>query len=218
MHSILAAPKPVDPCNPSPCGLNAICNNGQCTCMPDYLGNPLLGCRPECILNTDCGSERTCLNRKCVDPCEGMCGVRAHCKVVNHVAMCYCSEGMTGNPFERCTIAKKLLATTPCQPNPCGPNSQCRVKDTAAICSCLIGYMGNPPNCRLECYTSSDCLPSRACVNNRCIDPCPGQCGSNADCQVIQHRAQCECRAGYNGNPYRSCARIGITLSNIILC
>ena len=44
-----------DPCNPSPCGPNAICRNrngvGACECEPDYFGNAYEGCRPECTVS-----------------------------------------------------------------------------------------------------------------------------------------------------------------------
>lgn len=37
------------------------------------------------------------------------------------------------------------------------------------------------------------------------IDPCPGTCGQNADCQVINHLPSCICRGGYTGDPFVFC-------------
>jgi hypothetical protein len=96
------------PCMPSPCGSNAVCRElngaGSCTCLPDYLGNPYEGCRPECVLNTDCASNRACIRNKCQDPCPGTCGQNANCQVVNHLPSCTCQPGFTGDPFRFCNI------------------------------------------------------------------------------------------------------------------
>lgn len=95
-------PAPQTPCIPSPCGANAQCSNGVCTCILDYHGDPYSGCRPECVLNSDCTQDRACINQKCQDPCPGTCGRQAFCQVINHVPMCSCHNGLTGNAFTRC--------------------------------------------------------------------------------------------------------------------
>lgn len=95
-------PPPRDLCNPSPCGSNTRCNDGVCTCLRDYQGDPYTGCRPECVLNTDCPQDRACVRNKCVDPCVGTCGQSAQCNVFNHIPMCSCPAGMTGNAFVAC--------------------------------------------------------------------------------------------------------------------
>lgn len=96
------------PCIPSPCGANAICREqngaGSCKCLDDYIGNPYEGCRPECILSTDCPSNKACIRSKCIDPCPGTCGQNANCQVVNHLPSCVCHQGYTGDPFRYCTI------------------------------------------------------------------------------------------------------------------
>lgn len=96
-------PKPNDLCNPTPCGPNAICRDGACSCLPEYFGDPYLLCRPECVQSTDCASSKACIRNKCVDPCPGVCGQRAVCNVFNHIPMCSCPEGMTGNAFIACS-------------------------------------------------------------------------------------------------------------------
>lgn len=96
----------------------------------------------------------------------------------------------------------------PCDPSPCGPYSQCREINNHAVCTCNIDYIGTPPMCRPECVVSSECIQNRACVNQKCIDPCPGTCGSNARCQVVNHNAICSCSAGYTGDPFLNCYKI----------
>lgn len=107
--SFFAAPTPVatDPCNPSPCGPNALCRDGVCTCLPEYFGDPYRGCRPECVVNEDCPRNKACRRNKCVDPCPGTCGQAALCLVQNHVPTCVCPEGMTGDPFVFCHPAPR---------------------------------------------------------------------------------------------------------------
>lgn len=92
----------VDPCNPSPCGSNAVCNKGECSCAPEYHGDPYFGCRPECVYNTDCPSDKACMKNKCQNPCLNTCGINAKCDVLNHVPMCTCPKGMSGNAFIEC--------------------------------------------------------------------------------------------------------------------
>lgn len=96
----------------------------------------------------------------------------------------------------------------PCHPSPCGPNSQCREVNQQAVCSCLPNYIGSPPGCRPECTVSSECAQNKACVNQKCSDPCPGTCGLNADCQVINHSPICSCRSKFTGDPFTRCVPI----------
>lgn len=93
----------------------------------------------------------------------------------------------------------------PCVPSPCGPNSQCKVVNQQPVCSCLPNYVGNPPGCRPECTVSTECPSNKACINQKCADPCPGSCGINADCAVINHSPVCSCRRGNTGDPFTRC-------------
>lgn len=94
------------PCNPSPCGSNAICKErngaGSCICMQDYFGDPYIGCKPECLMNNDCPTNKACLTMKCKDPCPGSCGLNADCRVINHSPSCFCLNGYTGNALSVC--------------------------------------------------------------------------------------------------------------------
>lgn len=105
-HSVVVPDTPSDPCNPSPCGSNALCRErngaGACSCLPNYFGDPYVNCRPECVQNSDCPRTKSCLNMKCVDPCVNLCGYKATCRVANHQPMCSCEPGFTGNPMRIC--------------------------------------------------------------------------------------------------------------------
>lgn len=90
--------------------------------------------------------------------------------------------------------------------SPCGQYSQCQAINGHAVCSCLPGYFGSPPNCHPECITSSDCPQDKSCVNQICSDPCPGTCGYNAQCRVVNHSPICSCYPGYYGDPFVRCA------------
>ena len=225
-----------DPCDPNPCGPNTnpprnVGDRCQCTCLPGMIGSPP-NCRPECVVNADCPIDKACINRKCQDPCPGLCGVNAKCDVRNHVPICICIPGYIGDPFSQCyrpsselkvyiwfdTILNLIIfAATPrpieviqpCNPSPCGTNAQCSEQRGAASCRCILDYIGDPyVECRPECTVNSECPRDKACVNNHCTDPCPGVCGVHASCRVANHVPQCTCDPGYSGNPFVSCTRV----------
>lgn len=116
---IISVPIPTDaprnPCNPSPCGANAVCKErngaGSCSCLPEYFGDPYTGCRPECVTNSDCDKARACLNNKCKDPCPGTCGINAVCRVINHAPSCSCLPGYSGNPLSSCQLEEPSTYT-----------------------------------------------------------------------------------------------------------
>lgn len=101
-----------------------------------------------------------------------------------------------------------VIPADPCVPTPCGPNSNCRQVGETAVCSCLPNYIGRSPNCRPECTTNSECSRSLACINERCVDPCVGSCGSFATCYVSNHRPICSCLEQYTGDPFSACSPI----------
>lgn len=203
---------PINPCQPSPCGPNSECrsigDSPSCSCLKDFIGAPP-NCRPECVSNTECSSNLACINQKCKDPCPGLCGSNAVCRVISHTPMCVCSVGFAGDPFTQCLLQQDPVyeQSTPCIPSPCGSNAVCREQNGAGACHCLPEYIGNPyEGCRPECVLNSDCPSNRACIRNKCNDPCPGTCGQNAQCLVINHLPSCNCRIGYSGDPYRYCS------------
>lgn len=101
-----------NPCQPNPCGPFSQCreynNQPVCSCIPEYLGTPP-ACHPECVMSSDCPSNKACSNQKCINPCEGACGFAAHCQVINHNPICICPSEMTGDPFTRCIIIRKCF-------------------------------------------------------------------------------------------------------------
>lgn len=213
------APVP-ETCDSVHCGPNTECRqqNGvfACVCKRDYYGNPLIGCRPDCVINPDCPLDKTCWNQKCVNPCVGACGKGALCQVVNHFPVCFCPADHTGDALVSCTLSQQpqppiYNPMNPCENSPCGANSRCLVSQTGyPICSCLPGYRGNPPACQPQCVAHSECPSNKACVNLQCIDPCPGVCGVGARCEVFQHSAVCSCAPGETGNPFESCHLIPV--------
>lgn len=54
---------------------------------------------------------------------------------------------------------------------------------------------------------SADCPLDKACINTKCQDPCPGTCGLNSRCQVVNHNPICSCSAGFTGDPFTRCEK-----------
>ena len=228
MITIILEIQPVvaeDPCDPNPCGINAECSQrrgeASCRCILGYFGNPFKECRPECLTNSECPNDKACINKKCQDPCPGLCGLNAQCLVVNHVARCVCDPGFVGDPFSQCrtdTTPRPEEMTGPCSPSPCGINAECseRRGTGAASCRCILGYVGNPyVACRAECVTSSECPDDEACQGQKCKSPCPGRCGVHTTCRVTNHLPICSCEPGYTGNPYTSCNPLTTTSGKV---
>lgn len=108
-HTLEQEPVAEDPCNPNPCGSNAVCNNGVCSCLAEYQGDPFIGCRPECVLNSDCPRDKACLRSKCVNPCSlEACAPTAICEVVSHIPMCTCPPGFEGNALVQCQPVRSM--------------------------------------------------------------------------------------------------------------
>lgn len=111
------------------------------------------------------------------------------------------------------SVASKPM--NPCVPSPCGPYSACRAVNGHAVCSCQQDYIGSPPSCRPECMVSADCPQDRACIKQKCADPCPGTCGVNARCQVVNHNPICSCAAGFTGDPFVRCLKERKLISSV---
>ena len=105
---------------------------------------------------------------------------------------------------------------------PCHETAICKVQDSlplrTMICECPEGYViRKDGSCVLVeillpkgCDTNSQCATLEVCINRHCKDPC--ECGDNADCQIIDHRAVCTCLPGHQGNPDAGCHPIGCTV------
>lgn len=225
-------------CQQISCGTNAKCRVSHetafCSCLPEFYGNPYEGCRPECVIHSDCALNQACVHNKCQDPCPGTCGFNAVCYTINHIPSCNCQSGYNGDPFTRCDLIEQYRKfsnvlkyflfqpinslsynnvfstaiarpTDPCDPSPCGPNSQCLNTNGKASCTCLVNYKGTPPNCRPECVVSTECPINRACMNQKCVDPCPNVCGIDARCESINHSPICSCGINKTGDPFVRC-------------
>ncbi|KAH1017853.1 hypothetical protein HUJ05_008447 [Dendroctonus ponderosae] len=201
--------EPINPCVPTPCGQNSICQIKEsrpvCSCIANYIGSPPY-CRPECMLSQECPQHQACVNEKCVDPCVSSCGPNAQCHVVGHNPFCSCLSGYEGDAFVGCTKVA-VVAVDPCNPSPCGENSQCSVSEGAAKCVCIPPYIGNPYSggCRPECTINSECATHLACLSRHCRDPCQGLCGINSECSVFNHVPVCTCARGLVGDPQTGC-------------
>jgi len=86
--------RPVDPCQPSPCGPGTTCDpspfgNPICRCREGLIPKPdtITGCGPECTVDPECRNGLVCINQRCVekpDPCvPSPCGPGAICTVNN---------------------------------------------------------------------------------------------------------------------------------------
>lgn len=94
------------------------------------------------------------------------------------------------------------MYSDPCNPSPCGPNSDCY----NGVCKCKPEFQGDPySGCRPECVLNNDCPRNKACIKNKCKDPCPGTCGTNAICEVYNHIPMCRCPDGMYGNAFINC-------------
>lgn len=134
----------------------------------------------------------------------------SECHVINHNPICSCSSGYTGDPFSACYPIREepKQPQNPCIPTPCGPNADCKIINESPVCSCLPSYFGTPPNCRPECTINPECPANRACIHQKCVDPCEGSCGFDTQCSVINHTPSCRCNDQYTGDPFRGCTPI----------
>jgi len=87
-----------DPCNPSPCGPNAISRPSgvgrsarcTCTCPPGHFGDPNVSCtKGECQRDEECQDDEACQDHYCVKVCKpATCQKDFFCRPRRHVAVC----------------------------------------------------------------------------------------------------------------------------------
>ena len=176
-----------NPCEiPGSCGADAICtpvnHNPMCSCPARTKGNPNVRCTPlECVSNSDCTSERTCVRNKCVDVCSlpNVCGQNTECKATNHVSRCFCKPGFTGDPTLGCTQLQLCTAEEQC---PSG------MLCSFGICSppckssreCLDNQICVGGTCASKCQDSSQCPLLHSCQNGFCVQE--SRCSTDVDC------------------------------------
>ena len=100
-------------CSPNTCHSSAICESTPsghtCKCPPGHVGDPFTsGCRPEGNCpngDQDCPAHASCIQGRCLNPCENACGANAICSVINRKPVCSCppkfSPGI-GGPNQGC--------------------------------------------------------------------------------------------------------------------
>ena len=146
--------------------------------------------------------------------------LKSHSKVLNFSLLSLAIAGCKSDdecPTTEACYNRECL--DPCTFEKCGLNAECSVRNHRATCKCRPGYKGNPyERCRqYECLSDPECADYLACRNEKCVDPC-GDCSVNADCTARNHRAICECRIGYTGNPYGSvCNKSKLEIPNFHL-
>ena len=101
----------------------------------------------------------------------------------NHAASCACATGYVPNP----TVADGCVS--------CTDNSHCSNGQTCTNNQC-------------SCSGDSDCTDTQTCTSGVCTEvSCNLTCGSNAQCEVANHAASCQCKTGFypNTNPLQGC-------------
>ncbi|KAH8249884.1 hypothetical protein KR038_008286, partial [Drosophila bunnanda] len=196
------------------CGLNANCqaqaHQAVCTCPINSRGDPTVECiHIECSDNDDCSGDKACLDAKCIDPCSlpNACGAQARCSVQNHIGVCSCESGSTGDAKLGCV---PLQCESVCLGRAaCGRNAECVARSHAPDCVCKEGFFGDARSgCRkIECTTDDDCSNDKSCDNHMCKIACLiGQpCGENALCTTEHHQQVCHCQPGFSGDPRVRC-------------
>lgn len=93
-------------------------------------------------------------------------------------------------------------------------NAECYGDNHRAACKCRPTFSGDPfSRCEaVECQMDVDCPQDRACLNQRCINPCADTtnppCAPNAICYVRNHATGCRCPDYLPvGNPLAYCER-----------
>lgn len=194
-------------CRPE-CTLNSECPHDK-ACINMKCKNP---CEGTCGRNAEC----RVVNHSPICSCRhGFTGdAFSHCSPIPRELPIYSNNNKYIIHLRIIKLSNHILAPqpvvlqeyiNPCQPSPCGPFSECRDIGGTPSCSCQHNYVGTPPNCRPECIINQECPSNQACIREKCTDPCPGSCGANAQCNVINHIPICTCPQGYTGNAFENC-------------
>lgn len=117
-----------------------------CRCPENFNGDPKLLCSPlgtprvGCKAVSECSKTESCINEKCVSPCN--CGENAECFITNHVPTCVCKSGYIGNPAHGCFKAG-CESDNECENNKMCYNSECinpcLITDPCAISASCYG-------------------------------------------------------------------------------
>jgi hypothetical protein len=204
-----------DPCAGVTCGINALCEAGECVCDAGFVGDANTECTlPDPCDGVTCDANATCGGGFCTcnfgwtgdglscvkaNPCDGVtCGTNATCEA----GECVCDAGYVGDATVACSLPD------PCDGVTCGANATC----SEGFCNCDDGFVGDgqsctqPDVCLNACGTGATYGVACSCqcinpqeimdVNGNCApaDPCAAvTCGANATCGA----GACHCDVGY---------------------
>lgn len=226
------------------CGRNATClaqsHNAICTCPPNSRGDPSIECvYIECSENEDCANEKACMDSKCIDCCSlpNVCGTNARCTAQNHIGVCTCESGTTGDAQLGCVALQYCNTDSQCASGTICTNGICAslctsVRDCISDQLCIQGVC--QPTCRSNsscpefqychnsictkevlCRNDDDCDVNENCIQDTygrasCENVCLGRaiCGRNAECTARSHAPDCECKEGFFGDPKSGCRKI----------
>lgn len=215
------------------CGRGAVCSvsdhKTSCRCPANTRGDPKVGCkRIQCLENHECSQSQSCIDNKCIDPCSlpNTCGQSAQCISENHVALCACHPGTTGNPLLGCIPLEYCSVD-----HQCSAGAQCNNGICSSICSssrdCLEDQLCLQGVCQPTCKSNSTCPDFQFCLNNICVQEprclsdndcdieencvtdnngrseCKKVCGArflcsrNAECIARNHQPECQCKQGF---------------------
>ena len=180
-------------------------------CYGDTCKNPCLEDRP-CASNAECTVKDTLPMRTMVCTCkEGYIGKGdIRCDKIVAPIQVGCSSDFECPNTQACENRKCF---NPCvSRNPCAPIATCTVQNHRATCRCPEGMTGDPTRqcqpIQVGCSSDSECPYTEACINRQCRDPCrypSNPCGTNAQCETMDHRAVCTCPITWAGNPHIEC-------------
>ncbi|KAG8328654.1 hypothetical protein J6590_105091, partial [Homalodisca vitripennis] len=126
--------------------------------------------------------------------------IMAHILGQNTTVVLSMPQCLTQNDCPDVLTCIDMKCVDPC-PGPCAQNSSCRVHKHVPFCSCSPGQI-----LQTKCLENADCPLDRACIKQKCEDPCYNICnGNNTSCRVRNHIPYCTCKEGFYGDPLTAC-------------
>lgn len=200
--SLPKAPGAISPCDPSPCGPNAVCgiadnNKAICGCIAGYSVGEPPSCRKieDSCMSKGCGRNEICVNHGC------QCKPGYHwphpslsdCRQCSHKSECGSNQ----------TCDAKNECVDVCGPGVCGPNDECYVFNHEVRCR----PKGSQPNCS----SNTDCATHEACDGYKCVNPCVDLCDVETyDCKITNHVPTCTCKTGFYASTAWLCSPNGV--------